>query len=558
MAGTFALEELATAAANAGAKLLLVGDPYQLSAVEAGGMFAALVRDRDGEAPELDGVHRFHSDWEKDASLRLRDGHEDVIEVYEAHGRVAGGSQQDLIADVYGSWKADIDAGLTSLMIAGDAQTVASLNRRARQDRVDAGQVSEQSVRLAGEQEAGVGDEVFTRQNDRRLVTEKGWVKNGDRWTVTNIHRDGGLTVRRAGGGGILKLPASYVAENVEPAYATTAHRAQGRTVDTAHAIVSPASTREVLYVSATRGRESNKLYVDVAYDPDPASGHPGTITELTPVQVLRGVLANSGVPLAAHAEIRASWEQATGLGRLIAEYQTLARDAQADRFEQLIRSCGIDDHQASQVLASDSYGPLTAGLRDAEAHDLNIDVVLPQLVNARSLHDAADIAAVLHHRVDAWVANQRQPPARNLIAGLIPRAQHVTDEDFSRALKEREHAIENRAATVLDHAIRSRAAWLQALGAPPRARKERVSWLLAARTIAAYRDHWNITTPQPLGPPGNPRTTEQRTQEQRPAGAAHRALRVARQSAQKQALTNSPAIDIERNCPVPDLGPQP
>ena len=51
MAGTFVLEELATAAQQAGAKLLLVGDPHQLSAVEAGGMFAALVRDRDTGRP---------------------------------------------------------------------------------------------------------------------------------------------------------------------------------------------------------------------------------------------------------------------------------------------------------------------------------------------------------------------------------------------------------------------------------------------------------------------------------------------------------------------------
>ena len=183
----------------------------------------------------------------------------------------------------------------------------------------------------------------MTRQNDRRLTTEKGWVKNGDRWIVTAIHHDGSLTVRRGGGGGAVRLPAAYVAENVEPAYATTAHRAQGRTVDTAHAIISPASTREVLYVSATRGRESNKLYVDVAYDPDPASGHPGTVERAHPGAVLRGVLANSGVPLAAHAEIRDCWDQATGLERLIAEYQTFAQAAQAERWETLIRNSGLD-----------------------------------------------------------------------------------------------------------------------------------------------------------------------------------------------------------------------
>ena len=46
LAGTFALDELWTAAERAGAKILLAGDHAQLGAVEAGGMFAALVRDR--------------------------------------------------------------------------------------------------------------------------------------------------------------------------------------------------------------------------------------------------------------------------------------------------------------------------------------------------------------------------------------------------------------------------------------------------------------------------------------------------------------------------------
>ena len=51
LAGTFALDELVTAAGDAGAKVLLVGDRAQLSAVEAGGMFGALVRDRERWSP---------------------------------------------------------------------------------------------------------------------------------------------------------------------------------------------------------------------------------------------------------------------------------------------------------------------------------------------------------------------------------------------------------------------------------------------------------------------------------------------------------------------------
>ena len=69
-------------------------------------------------------------------------------------------------------------------------------------------------------------------------------------------------------------LPADYVREHVELGYASTAHRAQGRTVDTAHAYVTATTLREPLYVMATRGRESNRLYIDTAHEPDSATAH--------------------------------------------------------------------------------------------------------------------------------------------------------------------------------------------------------------------------------------------------------------------------------------------
>jgi len=50
--------------------------------------------------------------------------------------------------------------------------------------------------------------------------------------------------------------------------------RAQGRTVDTTHVYITAATLREPLYVMATRGRESNRPYVDTAYDPDKATSH--------------------------------------------------------------------------------------------------------------------------------------------------------------------------------------------------------------------------------------------------------------------------------------------
>ncbi len=66
LVGTFALDELVAAARDARAKVVLVGDQAQLSAIDAGGMFATLVRDRGaGLAPELTDVRRFASPWEK-------------------------------------------------------------------------------------------------------------------------------------------------------------------------------------------------------------------------------------------------------------------------------------------------------------------------------------------------------------------------------------------------------------------------------------------------------------------------------------------------------------
>jgi conjugative relaxase-like TrwC/TraI family protein len=254
LARTLDLDELVGAAREAGAKVLLCGDWAQLSAVDAGGGFALLVQDRGERVPELTDVRRFAAEWEKQASVELRTGKPAAISAYNAQGRVAEGGRDAMLDALYAGWKADVAAGRTSLMIAGDRATVTDLNARARADRVLAGAVTGEGVPIVDDQHAGVGDEVVTRRNDRSLLAGSGWVKNGDRWTVTATHGDGSLTVRRAGGRAAVVLPADYVRGDVELSYATTAHRSQGRTVDTAHVFVSASTTREVLYVAATRG----------------------------------------------------------------------------------------------------------------------------------------------------------------------------------------------------------------------------------------------------------------------------------------------------------------
>ena len=518
LAGTFALDELATAAADAGAKLLLVGDDAQLSAVEAGGMFKTLVADRDGHAPTLTDVRRFTADWEKHASLLLRAGDPSSIDAYQAHSRIVEGEREEVLFAAYQAWRADVEAGRTSVMIAPDTATVSELNRRARDHLVAAGQVEATGVDLSDGGTAGKGDQIVTRQNDRTLIAGHRWVHNGDRWTVSATGHDGTIVARSKNGASVT-LPTAYVTQHVELAYAATAHRVQGRTTDTAHAIVWPTTTREVLYVSATRGRHANHLYVDTRYDPDPESGHDDSIQAEAVRDVLTAVLAREGANVSAHDALRRAHDQAESIATLAGEYQTIAHSAQCDYWETMLGRSGLSRTQLQAVTDSPVYPALTAALANAAG----IENALSSLVAQRPLINADDIAAVLHHRVTDWVKTHSTPD--NLVAGLIPRAAHQAYPAVARGLTERERAIEYRAAVVAEQSAETLRPWIGKLGRPPTDPSTKRQWLQAVRVVAAYRDRWDISDdPRPLGPP-NTTTTEQSRQRQLALKAARLAL---------------------------------
>ena len=83
---------------------------------------------------------------------------------------------------------------------------------------------------------------------------------------------------------------AEYVVKHLELGYATTAARARGRTVDTAHALIDRGYTRETLYVALTRARCSTTLFVptvdaiglDAERPPSPAAGAIEILVSLT------------------------------------------------------------------------------------------------------------------------------------------------------------------------------------------------------------------------------------------------------------------------------------
>jgi ATP-dependent exoDNAse (exonuclease V) alpha subunit len=87
MVGTRQLERVLSHAAEAGAKVVLVGDPQQLQAIEAGAALRS-IHERHGGA-EIDEVRRQRADWQRDATRDLATGKTgDALEAYRSRGMV--------------------------------------------------------------------------------------------------------------------------------------------------------------------------------------------------------------------------------------------------------------------------------------------------------------------------------------------------------------------------------------------------------------------------------------------------------------------------------------
>lgn len=139
-------------------------------------------------------------------------------------------------------------------MIAHRRSDVADLNQRARALLRDAGRLGP-DVPVAGGRPLGVGDRVVTTRNEARLA-----VINGQAGTLTGL--DGDRVRVEFDGGRHVDLPAYYAQEHLDHAYATTAHRAQGASVDRAFVLGSEELYREWGYTALSRHRHEARFYV--------------------------------------------------------------------------------------------------------------------------------------------------------------------------------------------------------------------------------------------------------------------------------------------------------
>ena len=136
---------------------------------------------------------------------------------------------------------------------------------------------------------------------------------------------------------------------------------------------------------------------------------------------------------------------------------------------------------------------------------------LLSRLAAARSLHDADDIAAVLHDRIST--AATRTFAGRNRIAGLVPQAQGRFPADVREALERRVELIEHRARILAEQALRNREPWTRHLPSRPFGPGESV-WRDTVVAVAAYRDRYAVAADSLIGDP--PTTLTQREDSRR------------------------------------------
>jgi conjugative relaxase-like TrwC/TraI family protein len=515
MASTRLSEQLLAHAANVGAKVIAIGDPGQLASVQAGGWLRTIA-ERLG-AVRLTEVMRQRDPAERLALAALHDGapnrwiewatrtgHVEVL----LDGRV-------VLEQAVAEWAAGVVThGVDqSVLICRDNETRRALNTLAREQRRDTGDLGEEIS--YGAVTVAVGDRVICRNNERDLD-----IDNGTRGTVRHIH-DRGIVIE-TDAHLVRELPAGYVAEHVEHAYALTGHGMQGATVEQATVVASPHDlSRGWSYTALSRARGTTRLLVR-----DSEAGAAGR-EEYAPATRLstsqhREVLARVGRHMLARDDEDLAIDQLTVAGRFDDPQLTHPAveplsEQQAGRAEPLIVApvsvtLGELRHQLERLRAQLAALPtvelgkldaLDAGTRelterrDALRRDLDL---LPEPRERRfgrtedpHLVDRTRLASALAGAEDQLerTLTQRTALAREL---GDPAAIHEERDGLTNAIDTlaRQHAeLRNELA---EREVERRPQWARdALGERPDRSSDAERWDQAARTLARYRLEYDV-----------------------------------------------------------------
>lgn len=458
MAATADLDAVLALARTHGAVIRFVGDPAQLSAVEAGGIFRTLAHDT--RAPQLHQLVRFSDPDEAAATLAVREGNlERAWAFYDTHGRVVDGMSDQLRDAMLTAHLHDTELGVPSVMIAASLDDVSALNAATQAVHAVSGRIDTAGARiLLSDNRSGYrGDVVVTRLNNPRLRITGGirsgtQIDNGDLWRIHTIHQDGSVTITGIAHRGSVTLPPDYTREHVELGYATTIHRAEGITVDHAYVLMDATLGRSLAYVGLTRGRHLNRIFLATNTLIDPTGDQQPNDPD-KPKQVFARVLAREDDNLSAIDVMRA--EQAAADQRAQTSYAH-AYQLLADARGTYLLDRALPVVFFREVSRSPTFQQLLDTIALADAHRLPTDELVAAIATnnfedlGESLSTARDTAAVLRARADAWISDHlpATPPAVT-----IARVETLTGLDPHSAM-----TITSRSNTATTSTVRFRA----------------------------------------------------------------------------------------------------
>jgi len=274
MLGTRQLERVMSEAEKQGAKVVLVGDPEQLQAIEAGAAFRSTA-ERHG-AVEITSIRRQETDWQRDATRELATG-----QTGEAVGRYADAgciraaeTREAARGELVDAWDRDRQAhpDASRIILTHSNDEVRSLNEEVRSRLSVSGAIGEDvAVKVErGDRSFAAKDRVMFLRNEREIG-----VKNGSLGTVQNVDRLR-MAVILDDGRSIAFDFKDYA--HVDHGYAATIHKAQGMTVDRVKVLATPGLDRHGAYVAMSRHRES----VDLHYGRDDFRDQSGLVRALS------------------------------------------------------------------------------------------------------------------------------------------------------------------------------------------------------------------------------------------------------------------------------------
>src|SRR5260370_15924823 len=113
---------------------------------------------------------RFTAQWERDASLRLRQGDATALDDYDQHGRIHGARPEEAMDQAVKAYIASYLAGRDVILAAADWARCRELSARIRDDLIHLGLVdAARTVRIAAGAKAGTGDLIICRENDHTI-----------------------------------------------------------------------------------------------------------------------------------------------------------------------------------------------------------------------------------------------------------------------------------------------------------------------------------------------------------------------------------------------------